>query len=134
MKCTIKKVICLTLALLFLILGVIGVILPILPTTPFLLAASFFLARGSEQFNKWFLSTKLYKKHLESFVKTGSMTFKTKIRILIFSTAMLITAIYLASNMYAGIVIICIMLYKYYYFIFNIKSAGKHEPVPRKLH
>lgn len=125
MKDKIKKAIYITLAFLFLIIGTIGAVLPILPTTPFLLVASFFFARGSERFNKWFLSTRLYKNYLESFVRSRSMTLKTKVRILTLSTSMLIIAICLVNNIYAKIAIICIMGYKYYYFIVNIKTLNK---------
>lgn len=122
MKDRIKKAVYVILGLLFVIIGAIGAVLPILPTTPFLLAASFFFARGSERFNKWFLSTQLYKNYLESFVKSRSMTIKAKVRILTLSTTMLIIAIYMISNIYARIAIICVMMYKYYYFIFNITT------------
>ena len=64
----IKKYIYITVGLIAFALGAIGVALPILPTTPFLLLASFCFARGSEKFNIWFTNTKVYKKHLESFV------------------------------------------------------------------
>ena len=59
---------------------VIGVILPVLPTTPLLLA-SFFFTKGSERFNAWFMSTKLYKNYIEDFVINRSMTLKTKIKL-----------------------------------------------------
>lgn len=64
-------------------IGAVGVVLPVLPTTPFLLLASFCLAKGSERFHRWFTGTKLYKKHLESFVENRSMTLKTKFSLLI---------------------------------------------------
>ena len=65
----IKKYIYIAVGLIAFLLGAIGVILPVLPTTPFLLLASFCFAKGSERFHKWFTESKIYKKHLESFVK-----------------------------------------------------------------
>lgn len=127
MKITIKKTIYIILAFLFLIIGVIGVFLPVLPTTPFLLATSFFFARGSEQFHKWFLSTRLYKNHMESFVNSKSMTFKTKVKILAFASILLIAAFYLVDNLFVRIIIAIVMICKYYYFIFRIKTIGNKK-------
>ncbi len=63
-------------------LGVVGVILPILPTTPFLLVTACCFARSSEKLNTWFKSTKLYKNHLESFVKKEGMKVSAKVSII----------------------------------------------------
>lgn len=120
----IKKAIYVALGFLFLVIGFIGAALPILPTTPFLILASFFFARGSARFNRWFLSTKLYRDHLEGFVRSKSMTLKTKVRILALATIMLSIGAYFASNIYARIIIICVIIYKYYYFIFNIETRA----------
>lgn len=73
-------------------IGAVGVVLPVLPTTPFLLLASFCLAKGSKRFHNWFTGTNLYKKHLENYVKNRSMTLKTKFSLLIPASCMLILA------------------------------------------
>ena len=111
------KTLYLIIGFLFFGLGAIGVILPVLPTTPFLLVASYCFARGSKRFNDWFLSTKIYQKHLDSFVKERAMTLKTKISLLSFASAMLILAFCLVDVIYARILIIAVMIFKYYYFI-----------------
>lgn len=77
-----KKMFYAALGCLCLVLGSIGVVLPILPTTPFLMVSAFCFAKSSQRLNDWFLSTKLYKNHLESFVKHRGMTRKTKISIM----------------------------------------------------
>ncbi len=107
----------------FLALGAIGAILPVLPTTPFLLAASFFFAKGSDRFHRWFISTKLYKNYLEDFLKRRSMNLKTKVKLLSFASTMLLISFILVDNLYARIFIALVVVYKYYYFIFNIKTS-----------
>lgn len=116
------KTLYLIIGFLFFGLGAIGVILPVLPTTPFLLVASYCFAQGSKRFNDWFLSTKIYQKHLDSFVKERAMTLKTKISLLSFASAMLILAFCLVDVIYARILIIAVMIFKYYYFICRIKT------------
>lgn len=128
-----KKAIYIILAFLFLILGSIGALIPVLPTTPFLILASFFFARGSERFNSWFLSTKLYKNNLDSFVKSRSMTLKTKVKILTVSTSMLLIGFYLVGAIYARVIIICVLIYKYYYFIFKIETLHEQQTKVKKI-
>lgn len=103
-------------------LGAVGVILPILPTTPFLLLASFCFAKGSDRFHRWFCGTKLYKKHLDSFVKERAMTLKTKLCILLPASAMLILAFLMMQNLPGRIVIVCLIIFKYVYFFTKIKT------------
>ena len=118
----VKKYIYITIGLIAFILGSIGVIIPILPTTPFLLLASFCFARGSERFNNWFKSTKLYKKHLESFVKEKAMTLKQKICILAFADFMIAFPLILVDVLAMKIFLVILILFKFYYFIFRIKT------------
>lgn len=130
---SIKKYLYITIGLISVILGAIGVILPILPTTPFLLLASYCFARGSERFNNWFISTKLYKKHLDSFVRERSMTLKDKICILAFADFMLMFPLILIDSLFMKAVIIVVILFKFYYFIFRIKTIKKDEKIIRRL-
>ncbi len=110
------------LGLLFLAIGGLGVVLPVLPTTPFLLLATFFFSRSSERFNQWFLSTKLYKCHLDSFVKSRSMPLKTKWSILLPVSVMLVTAFILMDNLAGRITIVALIILKYWYFFTKIKT------------
>ncbi|MBZ9623430.1 YbaN family protein [Clostridium tagluense] len=103
-------------------LGIIGIILPVLPTTPFLLLASVCFMRGSERLNTWFKSTKIYKKHLESFIKDRTLTLKQKVIILLFADFMIAFPLIITNNIFMKIVLIFIILCKYYYFIFKIKT------------
>jgi len=103
-------------------IGSLGVILPVLPTTPFLLLASFFFTKGSERFNAWFMSTKLYKNYIEDFVINRSMTLKTKIKLLAFASSMLILSAFIVKIIPFRIFIAFLFISKYYYFIFRIKT------------
>ena len=117
------KIIYVIVGLLAVALGFIGVFTPVLPTTPFLLLASFCFAKGSKRFDKWFKSTKLYKNHLEDFEKNRSMSLKAKIAILLFSSFMMLFPIIKFSNPYMRVSLILLEVFKYYYFIFKIKTA-----------
>ena len=50
---------------------------------PFFLVTVFCFANSSQKLHDWFVSTKLYKKHLESFVKKKGMTVQTKVGVII---------------------------------------------------
>ena len=103
-------------------LGIAGSFLPGLPTVPFLLLASFFFARGSERFHGWFTQTRIYKNYLENFEKNRSMTLKAKIGLLCLSSTMIAFPIFLLKNNYLRLVLILVVIFKYYYFIFRIKT------------
>lgn len=117
-----KKFIYIVIGVISVILGTVGVIIPILPTTPFYLLASFCFVRGSEKFDKWFKETKLYKKHLESFVSKRAMTLKQKISILAFADFMLLFPLIILDSVYVKIFIMILIIYKYYYFMCKIKT------------
>lgn len=118
----IKKYIYVIVGLIAFVLGAIGVAIPILPTTPFLLLASYCFVRGSKRFDRWLKSTKIYKKHLESFVNEKAMTMKQKISILLFADLMLAISIVMLDSLHIRLFLIALACFKYYYFMFKIKT------------
>lgn len=118
-----KQIIYIVIGFLALAIGLVGVILPILPTTPFLLLASFCFLRGSEKVNKWFKESKIYKKHLEEFVENKTMTVKQKAAILAFSSIMILIPAILVDNLFMRLTIMLVVIIKYYYFLFRIKTV-----------
>ena len=105
-----------------------GVFLPVLPTTPFYLLTLFFFANSSEKLHQWFLGTKLYKKHLDSFVKKKGMLVSTKVSIITTVTLLMGLAIFMMAR--KGVWIPCIIigivwLVHVIYFLFIVKTIRK---------
>ena len=110
------------LGIFFMFIGMIGAVLPVLPTAPFLLLALFFFTKSSSRAKVWFEGTKLYQNHLDDFVTNRAMTLKTKIMLLSFASTMLLLAFMMMSNIYGRIMIVLLVIFKYYYFAFRIKT------------
>lgn len=110
------------LALFSLALGTIGVFLPILPTTPFYLLTIILFSKSSERLELWFKNTKLYKKNLKDFYETRSMDLRLKIFLLVFVSSIIFVVILLYQNLTLSIILLSILIIKYYYFIFHIKN------------
>lgn len=124
----IKKILFVTLGCICLALGTVGVFLPILPTTPFYLATVFFFANSSEKLHTWFVGTKLYKKHLESFVKKRGMLLSTKLSIICTVTLLMAFGFFMMAR--KGIWIPCMILavvwlVHIWYFVFRVKTIPK---------
>ena len=118
----VKKGVLVTIGLLSMGLGLIGVILPVLPTTPFLLLASVCFVKGSDRFDRWFKGTKLYQKHLETFVESKKMTLKQKWTILLFADFMLMFPFILIDSLHMRLFLILLILCKFYYFFVKIET------------
>lgn len=112
---------------LFLGLGILGILLPVLPTTPLLLLASFFFVKGSERFEVWFKGTSIYKKHLEGFVRERAMTLRQKITLNLFADAMIALAFFTVDSLVVRLVLLGVIIYKYYYFVTKIKTVKPEQ-------
>lgn len=123
------RILFICLGFIFVGIGAVGIVVPILPTTPFLLLASFFFAKGSKRFHDWFMSTKIYKKYLESFVKSRAMTLKSKLTILLPVSAMLIVTFIFVNNLHARIALVILFIAKYVYFFTQIRTIKEGEEI-----
>lgn len=132
------KVVFIILGFVFVGLGCLGIPLPVLPTTPFLMLAAICFAKGSRRLDAWFKSTKLYHKHLESFVQKREMTLKAKLTILFTASAMLLLSFGMmqykamvngnsVGNIIGRIIIMCMIPIKYVYFFTRIKTIPAKE-------
>lgn len=118
-----KKVFFVVLGCLSLGLGALGAVLPLLPAFPFLMLAAFCFAKSSEKLHGWFVSTKLYKKNLESFVQGKGMTVRTKIRIMLTVTFLMSIGFIMMHAVPVGMIVLGIVwLFHILYFIFGIKT------------
>ena len=118
-----KKVFFVVLGCLSLGLGALGAVLPLLPAFPFLMLAAFCFAKSSEKLHGWFVSTKLYKKNLGSFVQGKGMTVRTKIRIMLTVTFLMSIGFIMMHAVPVGRIVLGIVwLFHILYFIFGIKT------------
>lgn len=104
------------------ILAIIGIVLPVLPTTPLLLLALFCFSRSSKKFENWLINSDLYKNYLEEFIENKSMPFKRKIILVAFATIMMMFPLFILDSILIKVIILCLLVYLYYYFIFRIKT------------
>ena len=119
----ISKIIFITVGCICLGLGTVGMILPILPTVPFYMATAFCFAKSSEKLHRWFISSEMYKKHLQSFVEKRGMLLKTKLTILTTVTLLMGFGFVMMSRVpVASVILAVVWVCHIIYFVFGVKT------------
>lgn len=107
-------------------LGALGAALPLLPAFPFLLLAAYCFARSSDRLHRWFLSTRLYKENLASFVAGRGMTRRVKRRIMTLVTLTMAVGFALMDRVPAGRVILALVWAGHMlYFLFRVRTLSE---------
>lgn len=118
-----KKMLFVILGCVSVALGAVGAVLPLLPSFPFLLLATFCFAKSSERLHTWFIGTKLYKNNLESYVQGKGMTRKTKVRIMVTVTILMLIGFIMMDRVLVGrIVLACVWVFHVIYFALGVKT------------
>lgn len=124
----ISKVIFIAVGCICLALGTVGIILPILPTVPFFMATAFCFAKSSERLHRWFVSSNMYKTHLQSFVEKRGMLMKTKLTILTTVTLLMGFGFVMMSRVpVARVILAVVWVCHVVYFVFGIKTIREGE-------
>ena len=120
---TLLRLVLIVLGCFCLALGTIGAFLPVLPTVPFYLLATLLFAKSSERLHRWFTSTTIYKKNLESYVQGQGMTLATKLRITLTITFSMAIGLYFVNHLpVVQMILACIWLGLMIYFFVVVKT------------
>ena len=119
----------------YIIMGCIGVglgalvaVLPLLPAFPFLLLAAFCFGKSSERLHTWFVSTRLYRDNLESYVEGRGMTRKTKVCIMVTVTLLMSVGFVMMHQVPVGCVVLgCMWVFHILYFCLAVRTLPSGE-------
>jgi len=121
-----SKCIYIAVGMLSLGLGIAGTALPFIPTTPFVLLTAICFGKSSDKLHNWFLSTRFYRRNLDSFAKGRGMTIRAKIKLLIavsvFMGISFVVMHIMSAPLAARIVLAVVWLCHVLYFGFKVKT------------
>ncbi len=110
------KIFWISIGLICLALGSVGLFLPVLPTVPFYLVTVYSFGKSSDRLHQWFLSTNVYKNHVEDFVTKKQMARSSKIKLIAAVSVVMAIGFYFMKDVPIGrlclvVVWICHVIY-----------------------
>lgn len=103
-------------------IGCIGIFIPGLPTVPLFLLTLVLFSKSSPKLEKKFVSSKIYKKYLEDFMKNKRLPLKRKIYLVCLATTMMTITIIISKSIIVKSIMVLLIIFLYYYFFFKIKN------------
>ncbi len=111
MQIDIKRLLFVILGTIFLVVGIVGILVPVLPTTPFLLLAASFYARGSKKFHNWLLNNRILGAYLKHYVNGKGISLKVKLfTILLLWTAISFTVAFVIDELVVRIILVLVAI------------------------
>lgn len=121
-----RRIVCLVLGLIFLVLGTVGIVLPILPTVPFYLLAAFFLSRGSSRIERWLTSRKVYRQKVAPLREGRGMKLRDKALSFVFVTVLLgVGFAFMGRVPWARGILVAVWLFHIWLFWAKIPTAAE---------
>lgn len=95
-----KKIVFLSLGIVFTSIGVLGIFIPLLPTTIFLIIASYFFLNSSPKLNDWLEEHKVLGTYIKAYRKKTGIPLKSKVSSIFFLWISIIISTLLLENIY----------------------------------
>ena len=129
---TISKLLYIMSGFIALVLGFIGIVLPLVPTTPLVLLACFCFAKGSDRLHRWLRNTWLYRRYICGFSKSKAMPLKAKLSVCVAASLLMFFPFVFAPFWVVRAVIFSVLAYKWYFFMFKIKTTARQTVMSTK--